>query len=81
MAQIANHQRENDANKAAKMVKLIENDLFQELILKDFIEKGIIEISVNSNLDNTHTVDELKARQILHKYLFQTITNGKISGL
>ena len=55
------------------MMKLLENDLFQELIIDDFIKGGILENALTQSLNSEFTLDELKARQILHKYLFGII--------
>ena len=52
----------------------MENDLFQELIVEDFIKLGVYEQTLKHSLDNSKTVDELKARQILHKFLFDIMT-------
>ena len=59
--------------KSSKMVKLLENELFQELILNDFIKVGSVEQVLNNSLDSSYTIDELKARQILHKFIFNAI--------
>ena len=60
-------------DKAQRMTRLLDNEDFQELILEDFIKGGILDQSINQSLDSTYTIDELKARQILHKYIFNVI--------
>jgi hypothetical protein len=60
-----------------KMVKLLENDLFQELIIENFIKGGILDNSLNQSLNSDATLDELKARQILHKYIFNAIITNE----
>jgi hypothetical protein len=55
------------------MTKLLDNELFQKLIIENFIKEGVLGNGLNQNLDNSKTVDELKARQILHKYIFNAI--------
>ncbi len=80
MDQTASHQqRKSDIDKSAKMLKLLEDDLFQELIVQDFIKGGVQEQSLLQNLDNAKTIDELKARQILHNHIFGIITSGEIA--
>jgi len=59
------------------MMKLLEDPIFNELIIEDFITQGIVSQTLNNRLDNTVTIDELKARQLLHKYLFGIITTGE----
>ena len=77
MDQQVNHQRRSEADKARKMVKLLEDPNFQELIIEDFMRKGAVSQSLEQNLDNSKTIDELKARQILHNYIFGIITTGE----
>ena len=60
-----------------KMVKLLDNELFQELILENFIKGGILENGLNQSLDSNNTIDELKARQILHRYIFNAIITNE----
>lgn len=60
--------------KGQKAIKLLENEIFNEIIIEDFIKGGIIEQSLVHSLDNEKTIDELKARQILHKYIFGLIS-------
>ena len=61
-------------SKAHKVTKLLEDPNFNEIIIEDFIKNGIYENAINNNIDSPNTVDQLKARQILHKYLFDVIT-------
>ena len=79
MDQQVNQQRRNEVDKGKKMAKLLENPLFEELIIQDFITQGIISQTLQNRLDNSVTIDELKARQLLHKYLFDTMTTGERS--
>jgi len=81
MDQLANQQKKSNIDKGKKMSKLLENELFQELFMDDYIKQGLYEISINFNLDNPDTVDRLKARQSLHKYIFQVLTDSGISSL
>ena len=60
-------------DKGKKMAKLLENELFNELVIEDFIKSGIYESIIYGNIDSPNTQDQLKARQILHKYLFDII--------
>ena len=76
MDQIQNH-RNSEIDKSKKMMKLLEDPIFNELIIEDFITQGIVSQTLNNRLDNTVTIDELKARQLLHKYLFGIITTGE----
>ncbi len=61
------------------MAKLLDNDDFNELIVQDFIKSGIFDNAINNNIDSSHTQDELKARQILHRYMFDLITYAETS--
>ena len=65
--------KEELLEKSRKMSQLLENELFQELIIDDFIKGGILDNGLNQSLDSSYTIDELKARQILHKYIFNAI--------
>ena len=65
-------------DKAQKMTKLLENEIFNEIIIEDFIKSGILENGINGNIDSPRTQDELKARQILHKYLFELIRYAEV---
>ncbi len=56
------------------MAKLLENEDFNEIIIEDFIKGGVLDFGINHSLDSNYTIDEIKARQILHKYLFDIIT-------
>jgi hypothetical protein len=60
-------------DKSQKMAKLLENELFVELIIDDYIKGGILSNTLDQSLDNMATVDELKARQNLHKHIFSVI--------
>jgi len=48
---------------------LMNNKDFQELVLKEFIEKGILTYTLEDNVDNESVRDELKARKILRDFL------------
>ena len=77
MDQIVNQQRKLEANKAQKMLKLLEDPNFQEVIMDDFMTAGAVDQALKQNLDNSKTIDELKARQILHNHIFGIITTGE----
>ena len=81
MDQQVNQQRKNETNQAQKMIKLLENEYFKELILEGFITNGCIEQTLHMSLDNSKTLDELKARQILHGYIFGIIQTGEKAGI
>ena len=66
-------------NKGILMAKLLENEIFNELIVEDFIKSGIFENAIHNSIDSPHTQDQLKARQILHKYIFDVITYAETS--
>ena len=70
-------QRKEDLDKSKKMLKLLDDPDFNELIVEDFITKGIVSQTLNNRLDNSITIDELKARQLLHKFIFDIITTGE----
>jgi len=81
MDQLVNQQKKSNIDKGKKMSKLLENELFQELFMDDYIKQGLYEVSLNFSLDNADTIDRLKARQSLHKYIFQVLTDSDISSL
>jgi len=66
----------DEISKADKMVRLLEDEIFNELFIEGFIKDGIYQNVIENNLDNNKTNDELKARQILHRYIFDIITSG-----
>jgi len=63
---------------ARQMMRLAEDKTFQELILERFIEKGILDITLTSDVSNTAVQDALKARKILKDYIRDTIAEGEI---
>ena len=65
-------QQLNKKSEAAK--RLLENEDFMEIVMNDYVKDGILRHGIDGNLDNASTVDELKARQIFHKYIFDIIT-------
>jgi len=62
-----------ELDKSQKIIKLFNDDIFKEIIMQDFINKGIIDFTLDMNLDNERTIDELKARQILNSWLMSLI--------
>ena len=70
-------QIQKQQDKSRKVVKLLESELFNEIIIEDFIKSGSIEHALKHSLDSPKTIDELKARQILHEYLFGLITSAE----
>ena len=74
--QLVEQQRRNDISKSKKMTGLLENPDFRELFIDKFISEGILEQVLQNRLDNSITQDELSARKILHKYIFDTISTG-----
>jgi hypothetical protein len=67
--------------KAKQMVKLLEDENFNKLIIEGFIKDGIYSNSINGDIDNPKVVDELKARQILHRYIFDIINYAETSNI
>lgn len=57
---------------------LMNNKDFQELVLKEFIEKGILTYTLEDNVDNESVRDELKARKILRDFLNYTLDYDNI---
>ena len=64
-----------DKERKEKMTRLLENELFDELIIQQFIKEGMLNYTINHNLDSVHTTDQLKARQILHEHIFGIISS------
>ena len=56
-------------NKTTKMKRLINNPDFVDLFIKDFIDNGIKHYVLTENIDSDSIRNELKARQILKKYI------------
>ena len=75
MHQTQSHQANKEQDKANKMAKLMENDLFRELFMEDYIERGILEQALHMGMDNKTTLDNIKARQSLHQYIFNTLSS------
>ncbi len=69
-----------EIQKKARLVqKLYQNKDFQELILEDFITDGIHSIVMTENVESRATQDALKARQILHSWLYDIIQTAEIA--
>ena len=66
-------------DKAKKVNKLLEDKIFNEIIIEDFIKGGILDNAINNSIDSPNTQDQLKARQILHRYLFELIAYAETS--
>jgi len=66
----------SERSKARKMIDLTENPDFVELIIDGFIKDGVLENTLRRNLAAEVTIDQLKARQILHEYIYDIITQG-----
>ena len=75
MHQSNNQKAARETDKANKMAKLMENELFRELFMEDYIERGILEQALHMGLDNMTTIDNIKARQLLHQYIFNTLSS------
>ena len=70
-------QIKSQLDKSRKVVKLLENELFNEIIIEDFIKGGVLDNALKHSLDSSKTIDELKARQILHEYIFGIIMSAE----
>jgi len=66
----------SERSQARKMIDLTENPDFVELIIDGFIKDGVLEQALQHNLGADVTIDQLKARQILHEYIYGIITQG-----
>ncbi len=62
-----------------KVTKLLNNDEFIDIILEGFVKQGVIEHSLHHNLSADAVIEQLKARQILHSYLFDIISQAEIA--
>jgi hypothetical protein len=67
--------------KADLVTKLYNNREFQELILEDFIDKGIHNLVMTENVDSEAVRDALKARRILYDWLYAIIEEAEIAKL
>jgi hypothetical protein len=63
---------------ARKMNRLLENSDFSDVILKMFLSEDIIGTVMSQNLNSEATIDALKARQELSKFISDIITEGEI---
>jgi len=66
----------SERSQARKMIDLTENPDFVELIIDGFIKDGVLEHALQHSLSADVTIDQLKARQILHEYIYGIITQG-----
>ena len=64
---------------AQKVTKLLNNEEFIDVILESFIKEGVLTNALHDNLSSEHVLDQLKARQILHSFLFDIIGQGEIA--
>ncbi len=58
------------------MLKLLEDENFQSLIMDGFIKKGILTTALEHNLASEAVLDALKARQELHRYILDIINQS-----
>jgi len=56
-----------------KVIRLLKNQDFQDIIINDFIENGILERTLHQSDSDEQLLIHLKARQILNNYLFGII--------
>jgi hypothetical protein len=63
--------------KAEAMTRLYDNKDFQELVLNDFINQGIVDITLQENIASEAVLDQLKARKILYKYFYDIIDEAE----
>lgn len=59
--------------------ELYRNKAFQELILEEFITNGIQSLVMTDDVDNSVVRDELKARRIIHKWMYDIIEEAEIA--
>ena len=71
-------EEEQKIELAIKLDRLYKNKDFQELILERFINQGIVDLTLNENVDSKATRSSLKARQILYKYLYDIIQEAEV---
>jgi len=64
--------------KAKAVTRLYGNKDFQELILEEFVDKGIHNLVMTENVDSEGIRDLLKARKILHDWLYDIIQEAEI---
>ena len=57
--------------------RLLANDDFQELIMKQFIKDGTLEYSLQHNIRAEGVLDEVIARRTIHNWFFDIITSGE----
>ena len=65
--------------KAIAVTKLYANKEFQELILGEFIDKGIHSLCLNENVASGAIQDELKGRKLLNDWLYGIIEEAEIA--
>jgi len=65
--------------KAEAVTRLYANKDFQNVILRVFIDEGIHSIVMNENVDSEPIRDLLKARRILHEFLYGIIQEAEIA--
>ena len=79
MDQTVSQQHKSNIDKSKRMLKLLDNPDFNDLFIEGFITQGIVNQVLQNRIDNSLTLDELKARQIVHKYIFDVIATGEKS--
>ena len=65
--------------KALAVTKLYANKEFQELILGEFIDKGIHNLCITENVSSESIQDELKGRKLLYDWLYVIIEEAEIA--
>lgn len=59
--------------------ELYKTEAFQELILTEFITNGIQELVMTDNVDSKSVRAQLKARSILHQWMYGIIEEAEIA--
>ena len=63
--------------KAAAVKRLLHNKDFQNVVLNDFIEQGILDYTLNDNVSSEAVQRHLWARKLLHEYLYGIIEEAE----
>ena len=63
---------------AERMQRLLHNDDFTEMIFRKFIDDGIRDFTLDDDVRSEGVQDELVARKILYRYIYDIINRAEI---
>jgi len=73
-----NEHERNQVELARVMDRLMNNQDFIDIILTRFLKEDIVKVTLEQNLSSEATINALRARQELNKFISDIITEGEI---